>query len=243
MKIIASKIMLLAVLFSTALLVSCKKEKEKAPAPNEPYSCATCADSPEALASNDASSAGIYKGVITGSSGNFKIVLENGSSNIFIVATFQGVTDTLTTNSLSSWNPGDAIVSAVFTGDQEISITFSVNADGSSPTATAAITGYSNVTVSIVKETSTTLVQCFEGTFAGFSSGNFNFWLTSTSIGGVAKSTTGSPDIFTGNVTGTTITGITSNSTNFSGTLSGDNASGNWNNSYGSGTWTGKRTL
>src|SRR5689334_16490273 len=47
-----------------------------------PYTCKDCADQPEALAANDASGKGIYKGVIVGSTGSIKFNINNDGSGI-----------------------------------------------------------------------------------------------------------------------------------------------------------------
>ncbi|GAC1589730.1 MAG: hypothetical protein NVS3B19_09910 [Ginsengibacter sp.] len=57
-------------------LISCKKSVDK------PYS--RFASSPEAIASFDNVSGGIYKGVLVGSTGNFKIVLQNNEVKILV---------------------------------------------------------------------------------------------------------------------------------------------------------------
>jgi len=247
----------IALLFTIAALVyGCKKDekKEETPAPSQPYACATCNTSPEAVAGNDTKSGGVYKGILVGSTGTIKIVLQNGTSDVKAFVDFDDIKDTLTTTDLAGWNSGDPINNVTFTG-KTITMTFSVAADGSSPIVNIIIPGHSNVTTSIAKETSTVILKCYEGTYTTTagpdkgkteSSGTINYWVKDNQFIGKAKnSAQNEADTFTCTVDGTTVTGSSVNGTSISGTSSGDAMTGTWNHasSGNSGTWEGKRTL
>jgi hypothetical protein len=164
-------------LITATVFVSCKKDEAEAP-----YTCTTCNQTPEAVAANDASSKGIYKGIIIGSSGTIKFDVANTTSNsITATMVIDGTTVTLTSS--VTWTAGQLYV-APFTGTlngQPVSITFSVTATGSSPTITASnIPGHANAIFSISKETSTALVRCFEGTYhtSANEDGTFNILIS-----------------------------------------------------------------
>lgn len=148
----------LVIILNTLILFSCGKKNDPDPiVKNSPLFNNT----PEAIAVNDDKSGGIYKGVLMGSTGTIKLVLQNGSVSAII--TFDGVTKTLTTTSLASWTTGEAISEALFTAD-DWQLTFSVNADGSNPQIAVSIPGHT-IQVALVKETSEELVRTFEGTY------------------------------------------------------------------------------
>jgi len=100
----------------------------------------------------------------------------------------------------------------------------------------------------VVKETSTMLVKCYEGTFTGTDEGTFNVIVSNKSVRGLAFSDTYN---ITYSVTGTvlnnqiTTSGSTGSGASFSGSISGDKVLGSWDNSItdDSGSWSGKRTL
>jgi hypothetical protein len=99
----------------------------------------------------------------------------------------------------------------------------------------------------VLKETSTAIVKCYEGTFTGGDAGTFNAVISGSLINGLALSTA-YDDVYvvTGTVSDSKInaSGSASSGASFSGSISGDNISGNWDNSIAgiSGTWSGKRT-
>ena len=231
---------------STALLLflfSCSKDTET---PNPPIS-----DSAEAKAAYDNNSFGIYKGVIIGSTGIIKLVINNGDNLIRAYIIIDGHTkDTLT--STASFTSGQAITNASFIG-RISTMTFSVNSNGTNPNmVNITIQGHSNVTGLLVKETSMHIVRCYEGTYTGRTSGGntsdgtFNCATIDTTIIGIARETaTGYTDVVNGggangNVTahGTVSTGAT-----FSGTISPTQCNGTWVNGSYTGTWSGVRTL
>ncbi len=146
------------------LSISCKKSKENE---KEPFVCTTCTKTPQAIAANDASSKGIYKGIIIGSSGTIKFDIANSNTTVVAVMVLDGVSVSLSSN--VTWVAGQAFTSA-FTGTlngSPVSITFSVSTAGQSPTITAYnIPGHPSASFDLVKETSTNLVECFEGTYS-----------------------------------------------------------------------------
>jgi len=241
---------LLPVIAAFFMLNGCKKKEDEKPAtPTTPaYTCTTCTTTPEAKAANDNTSKGIYKGVIIGSSGTIKFDLANGDSTIKAYMTIDGTAVTLT--AAVKWSAGASYVSS-FTGTMNgspVSITFSVNPDGTSPTVTASdIPGHPNATLEIAKETSAGLLKCYEGTYKNTTkgtSGTFNL-LLSTSLKKWQARTREDGQTQASKVTGT----FDNDKFSFDGvsggaTLSGDNIiDGTFKTDTENGTWEGKRTL
>jgi hypothetical protein len=236
------KNLLFPILFIGILVTSCSKNDETIS-----YDCTTCKSVPDALAVNDASIKGIYKGIVVGSTGTISINIQNGVSTITATMVLDGVTVLLTSN--VTLVDGQSYV-APFTGTfngSPISITFSVGLGGSTPTmVTSSIPGHPNATFVLSKETSTSLIEAFEGTFSVSDgrTGVFNLVLSRaiSKFGYVAKqngqsdSDTGSGTINSSNqlVEGTTILG----------TITGDEVKGSFKDSGNrTVTITGKRTL
>lgn len=191
MKNLFTSVLLLAALCLSVL--SCKKKDDaKKEEPKPAYKCANCVTSPEALAANDGSSKGVYKGIMIGSSGTIKFSVQNGGNDI--VATMVIDNTTVQLSSAVSWVNGQAYI-APFTGTlngQAVSITFSVQANGTTPVITSAsIPGHANAVFTLVKETSNALVECFEGTYSTTKpeNGTFNILLSRTlnKFGGIAR--------------------------------------------------------
>lgn len=196
--------------------------------------------SPEATAENNASSAGVYKGVVIGSSGTVKVMLQGGIKSA--VVTLDNVTKTLGTNDLKNWAPGQAINNALFSADNW-QLRFSVNANGANPQAVVTIPGHAGATISMFKEVSTDLVKAYEGTFSGANSGTWNFMIKGRQVRGIRKGAMDTVAVaLSGGMSGDTLMGYTG-SASVTGTVTGNNASGTWTDSGTSGTWTGKRTL
>ena len=226
------------------LTFSCKKSDDKK---EESFKCSTCITSPEALAANDASSKGMYKGVVIGSSGTIKFNVQNGGTTITAILVIDGTTATLTSS--VSWVNGQPYV-APFTGtlnNQQVSITFSVQPDGSNPIITAAnIPGHPNASFALVKETSNALLECFEGTYSTTKpeNGTFNIMLSRTlgKLGGISrKDGSNTPT----DVKGTIVNGIIKDERGKEiGTLKEDLVTGSFQDGSGiTVTFTGKRTL
>lgn len=226
------------------LSTGCKKDSRA----TDPYQCASCSTAPEAIAVNDASSKGIYKGIVIGSSGTIKFDVLNGGTLIKAYLTIDGTSAELTSS--VTWN-GTQAYTAPFTGTlggQAISITFSVGKDGTDPIVLSAnIPGHLNAEFILVKENSATLIECFEGTYKTTKpeSGTFNLLLSRAVRlwGGMHRQdgTTNFEDM-----DGTMDAGgkLFEDGTDYIGTLSGDEIKGTFkdgdNNSV---TVYGKRTL
>jgi hypothetical protein len=156
------------------------------------YTCATCANTPDALAENDGVAKGVYKGIMVGSTGTISVNIQNGSNTITATMVLDGTTILLTATVTPT--AGQDYVSP-FTGTYNgspISITFSVAYNGTVPTiVTSDIPGHPNATFQIYKETSTSLIEAFEGTFttSDGDSGVFNIVLSREFGGysGIAK--------------------------------------------------------
>ncbi|GAA4320023.1 hypothetical protein [Flaviaesturariibacter amylovorans] len=241
---------LLLLLLFVANLYSCKKKSND---DEEPYNCATCARTPQALAAHDNSALGLYKGVIIGSSGVITFNLANGGNTMTALMTIDGVTVNLSAN--ITYTAGSALVGA-FTGTmngQPVTINFSVGASGGTPTVTSSnIPGHANAVFEIYKETSNSLIEAFEGTYdkpasgGGRETGTFNVLIARALNGlrGVVRKTGATTfSRFTGTVTNNNIALNTGNTNTVTGTISGDAISGISTDSNGQGTFTGRRTL
>lgn len=239
---------LIALLIFPAFLIgigimanSCSKDDSKAAS----YACATCKTTPDALVANDASVKGVYKGIVVGSTGTLSINIQNGSSTITGTMVLDGVSIALTSN-VAVVN-GQTYVSP-FTGmynGSPITINLSIGLSGSTPTVTSSsIPGHPNAVFNLYKETSTSLIEGFEGTVSsGATTATFNILLSrALSKWGYVLQKPGSPSE-TGN--GTIIGGnqlILEGKT--IGTLSGDELNGSFLGGDGKTvTVAGKRTL
>jgi len=218
-------ILLLSISFN-----SCSDDKEEDPIP--PYTCSTCVDTPDALPENDNSAKGVYKGIEVGSSGTLSIDIQNGSNTITGYMTLDGLSATLTSN--VSYVDGQPYI-APFTGTYDgnpVTITFSVAAGGGVPTVISSdIPGHPDAVFTIYKETSTSLIEAFEGAYSisGGESGTFNILLSRAFNlwGGIAKDdATGSmPEDIGGTINGNNQL-VESENGRVVGNLSGDVISG-----------------
>lgn len=226
--------------------LGCKKNEE-----TKPYTCTTCKNTPDALAASDASSKGIYKGVILASTGTVVFDILNAGTTVTAKLTINGTVVNLTSS--IAWVNGSPYV-APFTGTlngQPVSITFSVGVSGQTPTVTSSsIPGHPNATFIVAKETSTSQVECYEGTYTGTqSSGTLNIILAKSAnawTGAVRKNGATTSTSFQGTVTGgTTITATGLQPPAFvNGTLGTDViTNGTFNDGSQTGTWSANRTL
>ncbi|MCW3127743.1 MAG: hypothetical protein JWO03_3401 [Bacteroidetes bacterium] len=243
----SKKVLSVILVFALVLCISACKKSE-----STPYKCTTCSNTPKAAAANDHAATGIYKGVVVGSSGIITFDLFNTTSTMTAVMILDSQAVNLT--STSTYVQGQPI-SAVFTGTMNgspVTINFSCDAYGGNISVTASITGHPGAIILVMKELSTALIQCFQGSISGSSSsynGVFNLVLnTSTGTWGgeynipiTGPSTTGGASTSSGvNCTGC----LGAPSSNINGTLSGDYVSGTWNDGMGdTGMWSGTRTL
>lgn len=226
-------------LFST-FLVSCSKDKNN---PGTGFS-----DMPAAKSQFDNNNYGIYKGIIAGSTGTILFDINNSNSVFASVKLNDPVegdlVTTFTTTQTVEQNKETTIEFKSVSG----SFTFSVAANGTNPTITNInIAGHPNAVIVAIKETSTAIVKCFEGTFTGTDNGIFNAVIQNNNVAGIIKGSSGSAKLAPGTVTGNSVTatGAGSNAHVFTGTISGNNISGNWTipGTSNAGTWTSKRTF
>ncbi|WP_113662396.1 hypothetical protein [Pedobacter nanyangensis] len=224
------------------ILTSCKKKGNNDDMDdNSPFTT-----KPEAIAAEDSGSGGVYKGVLVGSTGYVKIILQGGQKSVTV--TMDGTTKSLTEVSFAptNWTSGQPITRAVFAKDNW-QVVFSVAANGGNPVIEVDIPGHSNITVAVLKETSTSVVKSYEGTvtYQGTSANSvFNFVVKGNSFSGLVR-IPGETATYTmqGSLqNGTTLQG-TVNGATVNGTIQGDNATGNIITPNTSAPWTAKRTL
>lgn len=224
-------------IFTTALIIlatGCKKDKTT----EEPYTCATCATTSNALPAYDTSSKGIYKGVVIGSTGTISFNVGNDSGTINAIMVIDGVSTTLTAS--VAWVEGISYVSP-FSGimnGSAVVINFKVDANGQNPIITSSsIPGHPDAEFTLVKESSVSLIECFEGTYSSTrpETGTFNLLVARTlgKFGGASRKTgaTTSEDIEAGTIDAN---GNLFSNGNAMGHLSGDVITGTFNDSNGS---------
>lgn len=199
---------------------------------------------PLAKSQYDNSNYGVYKGVFIGSSGTIVLDISNANNSITATLIIDGVTHTFTTNQTIQQNQ----TSTINFVEANNSFTFTVSANGSNPTITnLIINGHPNAALLVVKETSTVLIKCFEGTFSGTYSGFFNAVIYGNIIKAISRETSDA-DIVTadGTVNNNQInaSGNASNGAVFVGNLSANNFSGTWSRTSdnANGIFTGVRT-
>jgi hypothetical protein len=173
--------------FAVTFITSCSKNNTDNKIVDPPTSgCATCSATPTAVAANNTSNKGVYKGVVVGSTGTIKFDIANGGTTVTGTLVLDGVTINLTTT--NTVTAGSAF-SATFTGTLNggaVSVKFSVDADGKNPIITLpVIPGHPSVQISVLKELSTALIEVYEGTYTSTKpeNGTFNFVVNRT--GGV----------------------------------------------------------
>lgn len=187
-------------MFLLSLTGSCSGDDASKPA----YTCTVCSDTPQGLAIHDQSAAGLYKGIVVGSTGTLSINIQNGSNTITATLVLDGITSNLTTSTqIINGEPYTAPFTGTYNG-LPVTVTFQVNADGGAPTVVSSdIPGHANAIFQVYKETSTSMIEAFEGTFTvGGESGTFNI-LLSTQLGGwkgVAKKNGGEVSYVSGTV-------------------------------------------
>ena len=229
-------------------LNACKKNNDTVDTPTA-YTCVNCKTTPDAAASNNSSSKGIYKGVVIGSTGTIIFDIANNSTAITAVMLIDGVTVNLT--STVTWVLGQAYT-APFTGTlngSTVTINFSVGLSGGTPiVASSNIPGHPNASIDIIKETSSNLVECFQGNYSTTlpETGTFNLiilrslnrWTGIARKTGSITSNTG-----TGNIINNKLIDSTQNNQAI-GILNIDAVNGNFVDGNGrTVTLTGKRTL
>jgi hypothetical protein len=226
------------------VFTSCKKNSNEDSDKDKTNGLVT---TPEAAAIENNKSGGVYKGVLTGSTGYVKIILQGGQKSVTV--TMNGVTKTLNEISFApvNWSSGQTVEKAVF-GKDDWKVEFSVDANGNNPQIQVEIPGHSNIMATIVKETSTIQAMSFEGkiTYNGNSANSaFNFVVSGELFVGSGRMPDESETYsMFGTLTDNTtkITGHINNAT-VSGTLNGDVATGTIVTPNATATWTAKRTL
>jgi hypothetical protein len=202
---------------------------------------------PTPSATYDNSYNGVYKGVLTGSTGHFRISIRNDDQNkITLDVTFDNVTISIDgTESMNGPN-------YVYTFSQNgYVMTFEVTSSGDVVSGSFTAPNHTGtIAVSVDKATSTTDVSCWEGTWLADGHddhGTLNMILVGSNFIGSSIDSKGTDQgTYTGSVSGSTISGYRIGAqTTCQGTINGSTASGTWTDSYWnmSGTWSGRRTL
>lgn len=238
-----NRFVVLLTVISALVLVRCSDDES-------PYQCTDCVDEPEALAANDASGKGIYKGIVIGSTGQIKIDVDNdGDGEITMTLKIDNHTITLTTEATYNSEFGfQGVFYGTMNSANDVVITFWSSADGSDyGILSATIPGHEDVSIALVKEISTALVKVFEGTFSGSSQGTLNLIIVEDEWYALARPEDGTGDDDTeleGHVQGNELVCDCSDP-QVSGTINEDNIKGTWASpsSSESGKWRAKRTL
>jgi hypothetical protein len=223
-----------------ALLIFACGEDETA------YTCKECVNIPEAIAANDGSGKGIYKGLVIGSSGTIKFNINNDGSYGAILE-LDGETYVLTTEGTFNSEGGfDAYFYGTMNETNDIQIGFYVSSSGTSfEVWIVSLPGHEDASISIYKEYSDALVAVYEGRFSGDASGVFNMLVRDTDWLVLAKDEDDDGySGFFGSISNGTMNCTQCGDVEITGKVSGDVASGNWvGGDGGNGSWKGKRTL
>lgn len=235
------------------VVLSCKKDSSDKPAVFAPRTY-SLPGSAEAKAQFDHSNYGIYKAVAIAandSSATFKFDIYNSSNTPFI----QYYRNFILQDSLIRWvelyvvNPqpdtttipeNAASYSTEFAshvvGNGPV-VGFGISAQGENPLLDVQLMNNST-TRTILKETSTDLVRCFEGSYEGVDCGRIAWLMTSDTLTGVRKSSC-NPQFFhlmNASISGNTFTivqtdDISGRTFTFNGTVSGNSCTGTWTSS------------
>ena len=218
-------------LFLGVLTFSCSSDDSSEP---------SLSNTPEAKVAYDNSNYGIYKGVFVGSSGTVLININN-DGEVFAELNIDGNSSTYTTT--ETVTQGTETYLTFTNGSSHFE--FYVNATGDSAQAyDIEISGHPNANIYVIKELSTSLVECFKGSFNGDNSGSFNIIVSNGEIAGLAKLNSSEVStILYGEVTNDVIVGSFDGGL-FTGTRNGNSVSGSWVNSASeNGNWSGTRKL
>lgn len=211
------------------------------------YTCADCSDVPDALEANDDSGKGIYKGLVIGSSGTIFLDIDNdGSGSISGTLVIDDQEIALETD--DSYTTGfDGTFYGTMNTENDVEISFYVNdIGGGIEIYDITVPGHPDVTIEIIKEYSSQLIEVFEGNFSGDDSGTFNLLILRDENGdgdwyAVARSD--GDTYFEGFVEGNELVGG-GGEVVIVGTISGDEIGGSWESiGGGTGNWDGVRTL
>lgn len=210
-----------------------------------PFKCSACTDTPDALAANDNSGKGIYKGDVVGSTGNILFDISNSNSTIKGTLVLDGKKYPLQTDATYDGGFEGYFYGTMNTTD-DIEILFYASDNGEEyGIFYVIIPGHDNLAIHLFKELSTELVRVFEGTFTGDASGIFN--LTTRGDEWIVRAKS-DDDQSGSSFYGTLTTDGAMNcdgcgDVTLEGKITGDVISGTWLTSDESGTWSGKRTL
>ncbi|HVT86759.1 MAG TPA: hypothetical protein VHD35_16255 [Chitinophagaceae bacterium] len=240
MKLILSTIICIAV---GLLIVTCSKNNNSQ---NDGLQ-----NTPTAKATYDNSNYGIYKGIFVGSTG-YVIININNDNTVSATLKIDGITYNFTSSQTIQLNQPASI--NFISGAN--SFTFSVAANGANPAiSNLVISGHPAAAIAVLKESSSELVEVFEGTYAenavGGELGAFNLAIKGNEVVGIAHD---SQQLYNYTIAGT----VSNNHINavvspggsiVEGTISGaddNNISGTYSATATGGTpgtWSGKRTL
>lgn len=239
----------LALILSGMMYTGCKDDD------SGPYVCRDCVDEPEALAANDNSGKGIYKGLVLGSSGTIKLDIANSDGSISGVLQLDGKKYELHPEDGAEYVADEGFKGMLYgtmVTEDDIEIYFTANDAGTQYLVAhddVVIPGHDNAFISVMKEKSTELVEIFEGTYSGTDKGTFNLFVRRNGDGfGIWAAVSRGPDgdnyFFEGSVEDDLLVGG-GGGVEITGKIAGDNITGTWDDltGDGSGTWRGRRTL
>lgn len=220
-------------LASSVFFASCSKSNDN-----------ILSDNPTAKASFDHSNYGYYKGVLVGSSGIIAVNIYNNNT-LSAYIRLDGVDYNFTTT--KTVQGGEGTMLDFVSGNN--SFTFIVDGNGERPSIINLVMNGqfdSDKAWLIVKETSTAIVKCYEGRYAGDENGILNTLIYKGEIKGLAKNPdhSGAYEVI-GTVSNTIIDASESidPSAKFKGTVSGNHLSGTWEKAPDlRGNWNGIRT-
>lgn len=179
---------LIPIILALGAFLSCNKQGDP-PVQETPklYVCPTCVQVPDARPEHDFKSSGVYKGVLAGlgASGTVAIHLHNTATEKKAIIKLNNKTAELSTNSLTNWQPGQKIDTALFTGtwnNQPVEMRFSADTLGTNSTMYIDIPG-KKIIPFIFKETSEVVIESFEGDYTGDAEGVFNIAVNGNDVG------------------------------------------------------------
>jgi len=224
-------------------LVSCEKE-------NTPRLAKLgLTDTSETKPYLDTTNFGIFKGVLTGTSGTIKITFNNGNNVMKAFIQLDSFQEELTCT--QPYAVSELVVAALFEGSCS-SFTFTVDANGENASIdNIFVAGRINVFGVIAHEKSNQVVHCYESKFTGSQQGRFNFIRYGNRAQGIARNNAGDTYVGKGLITGDIFKVNLYNSATqvriFQGGIegTGDYFSGSWLEEDGSlsGVFNGVRTL
>lgn len=240
MKLILSTIICLAI---ALLLVTCSK--------NNNSQNNNLQNTPTAKVTYDNSNYGIYKGVFVGSTG-YVIINMNNDNTLSATLKIDGTTYNFTSSQTIQLNQPSSVT---FINGAN-SFTFSVAANGANPTiSNLVMNGHPAAAIAILKESSSELVEVFEGTYKGNGTGDgagvFNLVVKGSEVAGIAHDSQQLDNYsVTGTVSNKQVSAVVSpGGSVVNGTISGTDdkdISGTYSGTASGGTpgtWSGKRTL